>query len=103
MAEEKYKNNFVTIKDKYTSDEFMVIFKERSNKLFEEYKTLTSEQIKKRFSELFDDCPIGLHIDPFGLINALNEQFPNWNGTGKGKRIYKIETDEKYLKNINFK
>lgn len=80
---------YTALEEKYTSDEFMEIYKERENKLFQEYKTLTVEEARKRFSHLFDDCPIGLHIDPFCLMRVLSEYFPDWYNNSN-RRVYKI-------------
>lgn len=67
---------------KYTSDEFMEIYKKRSDKLYNDYKKLSVEETRERFSQLFDDCPIELHINPFGLTGKLEKHFSDWHILG---------------------
>lgn len=87
-------------KEKYTTDEFLSVYNKREKKLVEDYKALTLSEAKKRFSKLFKNCPIGLHIDPFGLMELLNQHFPDWS---KNDRVFKInkyeleETDNKFI------
>lgn len=81
------------MENKYTTDEFLLIYNEREKKLMEEYKTLTVETARKRFSDLFIDCPIELHIDPFGLMRMLENHFPDFYNSSN-KRVYTINVDE---------
>jgi len=76
--------------EKYSVDEFLEVFKQRELKLNNEYKSLTVEEARIEFRKLFDDCPISLHIDAFGLINDLKKHFPTFFDSSNS-RTYKIE------------
>lgn len=78
--------------EKYTNEEFLVIFKERSLKLYNEYENLTVEEARSQFSKLFDDCPIGLLINPFGLETILKNHFPNFHDSSNS-RVFKINVE----------
>lgn len=65
--------------EKYTADEFLVIFKERQQKLINDVDNIKTEDIKQHYSNLFDDCPCCLMISTHGLEHMLNEKHPNWN------------------------
>lgn len=82
--------------EKYTSDEFMEIFKERSDKLYNDYKNLTVEEARERFRRLFDDIPISISINPYGLRNILENHFPDFHILGENgtKHIFKIPIGE---------
>lgn len=80
-------------KEKYTVDEFEIIFKERSKKLYDNYKNLTVEEARLEFKKLFEDCPIELHINPFGLENVLKNHFPNFYDSSN-QRIYNISVGD---------
>jgi len=87
------KYNYFFLPDKYTADEFMVIYNERVNKLYEDLPNLKTEDIDQRFSHLYEDCPIGLLIDNFSLEEKLDNDFPGWNkwnilgGTGEKRKF----------------
>lgn len=81
----------IDFKEKYTSDDFMNIFREREKKLIEDLPNLKMFEAKQRFINLFNDCPIELHIDPFGLMEILKKQYSNWS---EGDRKYKITINE---------
>jgi hypothetical protein len=78
--------------EKYTADEFLVIFKERQKKLINDVDNIKTENIKQHFSNLFDDCPSCLMISTHGLEHMLNEKHPNWNIVGNNgeRRIFTI-------------
>lgn len=65
--------------EKYTVDEFLIIFKERQAKLLTNIEKITVHEAKERFHQLFDDCPTSLLINTFGIENALKKYFNDWN------------------------
>lgn len=75
-------------KDKYTVEEFLVIFNKDSKELYDDVGKISYEEADKRFSLLYEHCPIGLILDPFGLMSKLENTYPEWNE--RNKRIFKI-------------
>jgi len=92
--------------NKYTVDEFMVVFRERSLKLYNNIDNLTVEEARIEFKKIFEDCPIELNINPFGLENTLKKKFPNFYDN-TNSRVYNIDVGnipdnevELYIQNI---
>ena len=82
--------------DKYTVEEFFTIYNERVQKLYEDLPILETKDIDSRFRHLYEDCPIGLFIDNFGLERKLDEEFPGWSNNiiPVVKRKYVIKIGE---------
>lgn len=86
---------FESPKEKYSVDEFLEIFKQRRDKLYNEYKNLTIEEAREEFKKLYDDCPISLHIDSLGLMDVLEKHFPKfWDSTNS--RQYTIPINKSH-------
>jgi hypothetical protein len=78
--------------EKYSVDEFLEVYKQRVLNLYTKYENLTVEEARIKYRKLFDDCPVGLLINPFGLENDLKKHFPNfWDSSNS--RTYKIQID----------
>lgn len=85
--------------DKYSVEEFMVIFNKRADELYKDAGKIPYEEAFKRFSDLYKDIPLGLHIDAFSLEEKLNNCYPEWKE--RYGKIFKIKT--KKIKNKNMK
>lgn len=89
------KSKFESPIEKYSPDEFLEIFRQRRDKLYNEYKSLSVEAAREEFKKLYDDCPISLHIDVFGLIDALEKHFPNFYDSTNSRK-YTIPINKSY-------
>jgi hypothetical protein len=76
--------------DKYSVEEFMLIFNKGADELYNDAGKIPYEEASKRFSALYEDIPLGLFLDAFGLEEKLNNCYPEWKE--RHTKIFKIET-----------
>lgn len=72
------------------SETFLKVFDYRVEQLRKDMPYLTVEQARERYKALWNCCPIELHIDHFGILKELENQFPNFHIEGVTRKTYTI-------------